>query len=44
VSTSGQSNYKDFVDDFVPRIHSADDVYGLFKGLGYPLEAILGSS
>ena len=40
MSISGQSNYKDFVEDFVPRIHSVDDVYGLFQGLGYPADAI----
>jgi len=44
VSISGQSNYKDFVEDFVPRIHAVDDVYGLFQGLGYPADAILDPS
>ena len=44
MSVSGESNYKDFVEDFVPRIHSVDDAYGLFQGLGYPADAILDPS
>ena len=44
MSISGESDYRGFVEDFVPRIHSVNDVYGLFKGLGYPPEAILDSS
>jgi len=44
VSVSGESNYKDFVEEFVPRMHSVDDAYGLFQGLGYPADAILDPS
>jgi hypothetical protein len=44
VSISGKSDYRGFVEEFVPKIRSVDDVYGLFKGLGYPLEAILNPS
>jgi 23S rRNA G2445 N2-methylase RlmL len=44
VNISGEKDYKSFVEEFAPKICSVDDVYGLFKGLGYPPEAILDPS
>lgn len=37
----GEKDYRVLVEDFLPRISSADDIYGLFKKLGYPSSAIL---
>lgn len=36
-----EGNYKTFIEDFLPKIHSINDVYGLFRGLGYPADSIL---
>jgi len=44
MNVSDESKYKGFVEDFVPKIRSANDVYALFRGLGYPPEAILDPS
>ena len=41
MNISGESDYRGFIEVFVPRIHSVDDMYDLFRGLGYPPEAIL---
>ncbi|MEJ5292419.1 MAG: DNA methyltransferase [Candidatus Methanosuratincola sp.] len=44
MEVSSERDYRGFVEEFIPKIHSVEDIYGLFKGLGYPLKAILDPS
>jgi len=37
-------DYKSLVSEFVPNIHSVEDIYQLFRRLNYPTEAIFDSS
>lgn len=39
-----ERDYKTFVESFLPRVSSIDQIYELFKGLGYPSEVILNPS
>jgi len=40
----GERDYRSFVESSVPKIDSVNGVYDLFRGLGYPADAILDPS